>query len=200
MVLLGRATRYLASISRRHEAKKPCRSVAVNAQTPLFEHLRYARYFIGSYTYRLSRELVLEQRMSAGSSHATSTAATRILTVLQSPNPTSPANEPSNSNPDSDLSSSASAGVGVASTVVGLGLLALTFYLIRRARHRKPTFDNVKPPNIDDSSKAPQLAHDSPFTPAQKTAELDAGHRQMELDSRTFVELHSAVGKGGSDR
>ena len=69
-VLLGRATRYVAAISRRYEAKKPCRSVAVNAQTPLFEYLlRYARYLNGSYTYRLSRELVPEQRVSADSSH-----------------------------------------------------------------------------------------------------------------------------------
>ena len=73
------------------------------------------------------------------------------------------------------------------------------FYLIRRARHRKSTFDNGRP-SIDDSSKAPQLAYDSSFIPAQKTAELDVGDKHMELDSRTFVELHSGVRKGGSGR
>ena len=79
-------------------------------------------------------------------------------------------------------------------------LLALILYLIRRARHRKSTFDNGKP-NMDNPSKVPQLAYASSSTPTQKTAELDAGDKHMELDSRTFVELQSGKeGQAGSGR
>ena len=54
---------------------------------------------------------------------------------------------------------------------------------------------------MDNSSKAPQLAYDSSFIPTQKTAELDAGDKHMELDSRTFVELQSGKeGQAGSGR
>ena len=132
-------------------------------------------------------------------SSTTSTAATRILTVLQSPNPTPPANETSNSNTGSDLSSSASAGVGVGSTVVGLGLLALMFYIIRRVRHRKLTSDTVRS-NKDKSLNVPRHTYDSPFIPTQTPAELDAAYQHKELDSRTLVELHSGVRKGESGR
>ena len=129
----------------------------------------------------------------------TSTPETRILTVLRSPSPTSPANEISNSHTGSDLGSSASAGVGVGSTVVGLGLLALMFYIIRRVRHRKLALDNVRP-DKDSSLNAPRLTYDSPFIPTRIPAELDAVYQRMELDSRAFVELHSGIGERGSDR
>ena len=72
-------------------------------------------------------------------------------------------------------------------------------YLIRRARHRNPTFDNGRP-NIDNPSKTPQLEYDSSFIPTHEVAELDAGDKHMELDSRTFVELHPIYRKGGSGR